>query len=275
MTKTIAELPAHSSLGASGAHMWLACPGSVDAQKLFPNVETVYSLAGTLAHAVAEQCLKNGFDALELVDRSFDINGAHMIMPPEMADPVRVYVDHCRDLMCFGDPKVTTGVETKFHLKQIDAELFGTCDFHALIMASRALHVVDYKHGEGVAVYPEENSQGLYYALGAWYELGRPALDSVNITIIQPRTGDGKPQTWTTDALRLVEFEMELRAGVKRVREERSTRVAGDHCRWCKAKAVCDAYQEHATAAAVSDFETLDNTPIDHLTPCNRTAHPT
>lgn len=56
----------HSPIGASSAHRWFACPGSVELIKQAPKEQSnVHAERGTAAHTVLEKCLgtnKNPWD---------------------------------------------------------------------------------------------------------------------------------------------------------------------------------------------------------------------
>ena len=263
---TADNLPAHSPLGASGCARWLACSGSVAAEAAFPDDSTSYSREGDLAHALAELCIVKGFDAEQRVGLYIDVKGESMQVPADMAEPVQIYVDYCRELMREAGRK-RTAIEGKFQIAHVDERLFGTCDYTALLAKQKRLHVVDYKHGAGVFVPVEENKQALFYATGAWHALGCPDIDEVVITVVQPRIGDPAPAHWPTTVDRLVEFELELAAGVKRVDNEPDKRTAGEHCRFCKARATCKTFEAYAVQTAAADFEQLDTLNLDHLTP--------
>src|SRR4030095_10490383 len=61
-----AKTGAHSLLGASGAHRWLACPGSFALSRAAPQrPPSRYAAAGTLAHSVIEEAFRQGPRVLE------------------------------------------------------------------------------------------------------------------------------------------------------------------------------------------------------------------
>ena len=45
----------HALLGASKAHRWMTCPGSISLESTFPEQESFYAAEGTAAHALAEE----------------------------------------------------------------------------------------------------------------------------------------------------------------------------------------------------------------------------
>src|SRR5690606_28337427 len=81
-------------------------------------------------------------------------------------------------------------IETKVALKQVGPGLFGTLDY-AWVDEWGELTVIDYKYGQGVAVFPVDengkgNSQLMYYAAGLANKF-HYEFDSVKLVIIQPR----------------------------------------------------------------------------------------
>lgn len=44
----------HAKLSASGSNRWISCPGSVELEEQFPDLENEYALYGTETHKLAE-----------------------------------------------------------------------------------------------------------------------------------------------------------------------------------------------------------------------------
>lgn len=243
---------AHSKLGASKASIWLNCPAQPGATRGLERRETVYSREGTAAHALADKCLRETKNPPAYIGQTIE----GVIVSKDMAVAVQVYIDHVRGLL-YDDETTAWGIEERFSLDPIDAELFGTCDFWAVV--GDTLHVRDYKHGKGVAVDVDGNTQLQYYALGALYlaQRAKKRIRHVVMGIVQPRmsTGDGI-KTWRTDVGTLIEFGETIRAGVERVRSDNPPFVPGDHCRWCERAATCEALQRHTIDAVFQDQDT-------------------
>ena len=51
---------AHSKIGPSAAHRWIACPGSVGLSRGEPNRSSSFALEGTAAHELCEQIMRHG-----------------------------------------------------------------------------------------------------------------------------------------------------------------------------------------------------------------------
>ncbi len=156
----------HSKYGGSGAHRYWECAGCINLQekaKVMPDFDStpsVYATEGTIAHMLAEVCLKTNENADEYIGETFEADDRFIIISGEMAAAVQVYLDHIRET-CeneFGTNKSFLEIEKEFTLKSLDPEAFGTNDaclhvpFHKLV-------VWDYKHGKGVVVEIKFNKQ--------------------------------------------------------------------------------------------------------------------
>lgn len=243
----------HSRIGASGAYRWMVCTGSpAMIDKAPPQPQSVWAAEGTGAHKIGELCLKTGNNAARYIGTDFD----GVECTEEMAEAVQVYIDTVRaDVAKY--PGSEFLVEQAFDLGQILLGLFGTNDA-VLYQPLGKLIVYDYKHGAGNAVEVVENKQLLYYALGAILNLlnGSGDFDSVELVIVQPRAmhRDGHVRRWTVDVPYIMEFAKELEKKARETMEPNAPLVAGDHCKWCPAKAFCPALSQLVIDTAAMDF---------------------
>jgi Protein of unknown function (DUF2800) len=102
----------HAALGASSAHRWMSCSGSV---RLAAGIEaraSTYAEEGAAAHMLAEICLDEKIDALALIGR--ELNG-HAV-DAEMTDGVQVYLDAVRAELRPGDLLL---IEQRFSLDRL------------------------------------------------------------------------------------------------------------------------------------------------------------
>jgi hypothetical protein len=267
---------AHSILGASGAHRWLACPGSIRLGLTIPDhdTETFYAREGTAAHELAEKCLTHGTDPAMYVGQRIN----RIMVTKEMASAVGVFVDRVRTLAeATGEEPM---IEVKVSLEDLDppVDMFGTAD--AVVydeLRGKHLHVLDYKHGQGIVVEPDENPQLLYYALGTVLKL-KVKPRKITVWIIQPRAPhpQGMVREWTFEWEELVRFKDELMIGAYKTQEENAPLCVGSWCRFCPAAAICPEQKRHAVATVGDAFleaedeevnlpppETLDNETIN------------
>jgi hypothetical protein len=246
---------AHSNLGASSAHRWMACPGSVRLAASVSGIETSYAVEGTVAHMLAETCLTRKTDAAQYIGTEVFYKKVPHTVDEEMAEAVQVYVDAVRAEL---KPDDEFNIETKFDLQAITgkAGLFGTNDCSLYRESEGLLIVYDYKHGAGVAVEVENNPQLLYYALGAATRKSNRKLNRVRLVVVQPRCPHpkGPVRSWELDALTLLDWSADLIEAAEATEKPDAPLAGGDHCRWCPASAICPKLKEEAMAAAASDF---------------------
>lgn len=261
-------MAAHSKIGASSSYRWLECPGSVPLSEQAPEQQSsVYAEEGTAAHELAEKCLKSGKDADDFIGA--ELNGFEV--DAEMADHVQVYLDVVRaDYRKYPDYK---GVETRIHLSWIDDNAFGTSDSHAG-KKNKRLVVHDYKHGAGIPVDAEENTQGLYYVLGVAEKYGFE-FEEYEFCIVQPRAFHpaGPVRRWVFSKERLKQYENDLLKGIQRVEKARLSDDLsqhlnpGDHCRFCPAAIICPVLKRKMEMTVGDDFDDVAGVEIVSITP--------
>lgn len=249
---------AHSKLGASSMYRWGACPGSVRQSAGLANKSSRYAEEGTDAHTLAAHCVEMGFkDPIDLVDRTLTNtqSGPSFLITPDMAEAVAVYVDYIQKL-CM--KAVSKYVEQRFDLSDVHAGCFGTADCVVWNSDDKVLEVIDYKHGAGIPVEVEGNSQLQYYGLGALLSLQLPAR-RVRLTIVQPRCEhpDGPVRSWEIDALDLLDFRTDLKNYAVATEDPKAPLITGDHCRFCPAAKnfpICPALDDARKQVAALEF---------------------
>lgn len=254
-------LPAHSKLGASSAHRWMACPGSVRLSVGLESRSSIYAAEGSAAHALAAKCLENGNDA-GVYGGTWEHDGHTGEITEDMTDAVQVYLDAVREDSIEAGESPYRLVEHKFHLKDVHPDLYGTADCVQVWPTLRLMRVYDYKHGAGVAVDVDANPQLLYYALGALLSYKKP-VSEVELVVVQPRCDhpDGRVRRWRIKAVDLLAFEADLLDAVKRTEDPAAPLVLGEHCHWCPAAAICPEAKRRAQEAARMEFS--NDVPYD------------
>jgi len=253
----------HARLGASSAHRWMKCAGAPRLESQMPDTTSVYAIEGSAAHAVAESCLRNGTDPNDSVGGYIAVGGTDeaVLVTQEMADAVSVFVQYVRSLMA------APGAKYEFELRVSLADLkppqpmYGTAD--AVVWQPEAsggtLIVADFKYGQGVLVEAENNPQLMYYALGAVLSF-RVRPSQIVLAVVQPRAEheDGPVRTATISWDDLVAFRRELMDAARAATEpDAPVGPVGDHCKFCRAKAICPAQRSTAVAVAQSEFDAL------------------
>lgn len=242
----------HSPVGASGFYRWSKCPGQPALAEGLPNKSSVFAEEGTRAHEFAEYCLNTG------VTDTFSRDAKeHVHWTEDIAEAVQLYLDTIAGEKDKGDD---VGVEVRFHLSAIHHLAFGTADCVIYKPKSRTLVVLDYKHGKGVPVEAEGSGQLRYYALGAMLNKDNLPIDRIKMVIVQPRCyhPDGPVRTWEIPFEDLLEFSSELKNAIEATEKPDAPLVAGDHCQFCPAAAICPALHDHSVEAAKLDFAEQD-----------------
>ena len=231
---------AHAQLGASSAHRWIACPGSVQLSSGRPTYETEHSRRGTVAHHVIERCLKENLKSKVFLGTEID----GIEVDENMVESTQVFLDYITTLTKI--PGAIWFSERQFSLAKLNppAAMFGTADVIVYLPSLRQLHVPDYKNGSGVVVEAKGNPQLRYYGLGALLELqdelGPVPVDEIILTIVQPNAFHpaGVVRSDHIAYTELLDFADELIAAAKRTGDPDAPLVAGSHCRFCPASAV-------------------------------------
>lgn len=261
----------HSRFGASGAHRWTVCHGSIGAQAGMPNESSPFAIEGTACHTVAGLCLENGQDAIEYVDRVIEVpdedtgkSTSVVIDEDDHCEGIQLYLDTIRaDNAEFGGKLF---IEHRFHLKELHPDFFGTCDA-GFISIARMLRVYDLKMGRGkiVEVVTIENGvrkinkQLGFYALGALAYFDNRIKDDgeVEIVVVQPRAahidGPVRRAVVTVGELRQLGRELVAAAALCQVPDPHFE--AGDHCTFCKAAGTCKTLRNLALDTAQLDFD--------------------
>lgn len=258
----------HSNLGPSKASQWINCPPSISLEADIPDKQTEEASEGTLAHKIAEEIMR--YNNHEFVKATFTRRLNKLkedpLFSPAMLEYVEGYaafvweqVNEARKTC--PDPLVL--FEQKLHFEDYIPGGFGTAD--VLIIADDTAHVIDFKYGKGVGVTAKGNPQLRLYALGAYLEYADLYdIRQVKMTIVQPRLDN-----LTSDVISCQELmdwvnNVAAPAAALAVKGEGEQKV-GEHCRWCRAKALCRAQKEYQMAMAGYDFEEaplLDETEI-------------
>jgi hypothetical protein len=251
---------AHATLGASGAHRWMACPGSVRLEAGLPDSTSLHAIEGTAAHELAEACLQlDNAHPHGCIGSVITVEGEHIVVTEEMADAVKVFVDYVRIAASETDARVEYEMRVGLDVLHPPAPMYGTADAVIWQPHSRILTIADFKYGQGVVVEAENNPQLRYYALAAVLTMKvRP--DLICMTVVQPRAEheDGPVRVATMTWADLIAFRDELlEAAHKASKPDAPVGPVGKHCRFCRAKAICPAQRSTAVAIAQSEFETL------------------
>lgn len=258
----------HAVLSASAAKRWLSCPPSGRlCQKLkerFGEESSPFAAEGTLAHAVAE---------LKLRRENGELNGFLFEQELKALGPISSEIDRYTDIYvdvvlekyyearkrC---PDARLLIEQRLDFSPWVRDGFGTGD--ALIISDQTLEVIDLKYGKGVPVYAEGNPQARLYGLGALNEFGDLyGFELVRTTIVQPRLESITSETLKRDEL--LAWGEEIKPIADMAWRGEGEYSAGEHCRFCTARAICKARALKAMDLFQYGFDSPDLIPDEEI----------
>lgn len=309
----------HARISASSMKRVLKCPGSVALNESLPKhlkrTSGEAARLGTAAHGLGEYCLVNKLqssrellggvvclckDEDAQVYRPNEVKQdaeASMIakaayaysIDDDMCDAVDVYLRVVAEQAArLIEPEIL--VEKRFDLNWLRPDLGGTSDCNIYEFMG-TLVVIDYKHGQGVAVDVTDNDQMLTYALGSAKEFDW-LFDKLILIIVQPRCPhlEGGVRVWETTKERLEQFQEEVAAGydmtmeaggeLAEIEKEFGTGCVpewwankylkvGDHCTFCDSNGpLCPKTTEFVQQLAKADFEDImedEECLLEHL----------
>ena len=241
----------HAVLSASSSHRWLNCPPSARLCEAYEDKGSDYAAEGTDAHALCEFRLKQalGIPAENPIENLSWYN-------EEMEDCAAGYAAYVVELLetakqTCSDPVVM--IEQRVDFSRWVQEGFGTAD--CILIADGVLNIVDYKHGKGVEVSAEGNTQLSLYSLGALEIFdGIYDIDRVCVHIFQPRKSNVVSSMM--DKIDLYEWaDTELTEKAQLAYEGQGSFSCGEWCRFCKAKAECRERADVNLALARYEFQ--------------------
>ena len=270
----------HAKLSPSGAHRWMACPGSAVLEAAFPDKGSAYAQEGTVAHELAAGHLLIGWNLAEYVGEDWhgeepDGTKWKVRITQDMVDHVLDYAKLIREYAAGGMLLVEQRLGIGHVTGEPDAK--GTSD--AVIVRGSELIVADLKFGMGVKVDAEDNPQLQLYALGALKEFDMLGdFDRVTMVIHQPRLNHVSEWSISVDQLRA--FGEKVRDAAASVDEALSVADIGvasylnpgeKQCRFCKAKATCPALRAElievvGDRATIEDFAEFTPDKVDSQT---------
>lgn len=241
----------HAKLSASGSERWLNCPGSVKACEGYPNKSSTFAQEGTLAHELADRCLKQNKDADQYIGKPI----LYSKIESDMARYVQEYLDYVRSFETKNTQLLT---EERVDFSNIVPKGFGTMDAAVINYQTSTCHIFDLKYGQGIKVDAENNTQAQLYALGLLNELDFIGdIDKFVLHIVQPRVNHF--DDWEVSTIDLKLFGEYAKQRAELALSKDAPIIPGDkQCQWCLAKADCEALAKHTEQIIASEFENLD-----------------
>jgi len=250
---------AHALLSASGASRWMNCTPSARLEEKFDESSTsTFAAEGTLAHEFGDVNLrfKNG----EIDEKTLKAElkklrkDKHYTL--EMEGEVDKYVTIVMEAFAVAKartPDAKLLIEERVDFSHLVEKGFGTGD--VCIVADGFLDVIDLKYGKGVKVDADNNPQLMLYGSGALrnFEMMYD-IHTVNLVIVQPRLDH--LSEWKISTEKLIEWgEKEVKPKAAKAYQGKGLQKAGDHCKWCKVKAMCATLAAKNVKLAQHDFK--------------------
>ena len=247
-------MTAHAKLSASGSKKWIACTPSVVLEQQFQDTGSAFAEEGTFAHEVFEASMLR---ALGRTEPDLTPELALRYDNAELRDAVAAAsaaaIERIDDAFArCADPIVL--VEQRLDFSQWVPEGFGTGDL--VIITDDLVEVLDYKHGKGVTVEAEENSQMRLYGLGAYAELSHLYdIKRVRMTVLQPRKNNFGSEELTIEDL-LAWADKVVVPAARMAWEGKGEPVPGPHCTegFCRARFQCAARANQSLELAKAEF---------------------
>jgi hypothetical protein len=233
--------PRHGLPSASAFERLSACPPSHQMSLGMEDTESAAAASGTRIHAVLA-------GEAEMSTLSSDEEQTHDMCKAHADDLIAQYISN---------PEVLTLKEVRLGLTQfgrvvvvkdgarIALRFTGQADL--IIIDGTFALILDYKTGRGTTADAGDNYQLM--ALAALVSMYRP-IETAAVAIIQPWAGKPTVAHYDTEALMLAQNTM-ISTLSKAEISTSADAVAGDHCKWCKAKMHCPAFQ--SAALSVTD----------------------
>ena len=247
----------HAVLSASSSERWLKCPPSARLCESYEDKGSNYAAEGTSAHSLCEARLKQAL-GIPTEDPTENLSWYN----EEMEECAQGYASYVTELLAEAkkvckDPLVM--IEQRVDFSRWVKDGFGTAD--SILIADKVMHICDYKHGLGVEVSAEGNSQLRLYALGALeifdciYD-----IDEVCMHIYQPRKSNISVDTISKEDLYKWAEEVVV-PQAELAYNGLGDFSCGEHCRFCKAKAKC---RERANAnMKLAEYEFQEPAVLD------------
>lgn len=269
----------HSKYGGSNAARYLNCYGSTAQIAALPKLPDTSKDAstGTWAHKIAAYCLTPseyhpGYirTCPTSVSLPLGVCDSGRIIDRETARCVQVYLDYVFEILD-ANPDAVLFVEHRFNLAidgVAEGEVGGTVDVAIYLPRPKKLINIDYKHGVGIQVLADDNSQGKFYATGALFTLEHPVAE-IEVVIVQPRDwrndhGAEEVRPWTFSVDDAMEFQEKVTDAVT-LNEAMLNGLtdiellAGPWCGHCPAFATCSNAEKEAWKGTGLDLVTVDD----------------
>ena len=248
----------HARISPSKLERIMACPASVGlSEHLPPSASSSYAEEGTLLHAICAECLERrpeyNLDAIQWDEPE------HRFLVSQCLGEVDKILSNMVSFQLFQD--------TRVFMKDIDCNgtldvgIYGWAeDKSSLEKISPEIHIIDFKFGGGIEVFPQDNPQLMAYLDGFCDSLSHDYVANPHIPmyvwIFQPRLQKFESERIFAEDLQY--FRQRLEKTI-RLADGRNPPFHPEHpsrpCRWCPAGAVCKHRMANVKNTAIEALE--------------------
>jgi hypothetical protein len=247
----------------------MKCYGSIQRAAGMPEgLGSTYALDGEEAHELLEYALTHNYKSALEAKMNLDPVWDHRHDTEEIRlESVQDALDHIQDLIDAYSPDMVLYLECQFSFPTTHGDdAGGTSDVTIYVPDLDIMVIADYKHGSGVSVNVEENTQLLFYAVGSRQELRRQNMCNSGRTlyrmmIMQPRGyhKDGKMREWSCNDERLDRFIGEVNFAIEKTREPVPEIRPGSYCRWCPAISQCPEAEKYRMRGIIPTYKDINS----------------
>jgi hypothetical protein len=248
-------MSAHAPFSPSGfERVWL-CPGSLLAERAYPDYTTEYAAEGTFAHTIRELCLNHDLDVEDFLGYSGTADGYPFTVTKDMCRFLQPGIDRIRE---FGG---TWFFETRVNAEKWILDMWGTLDAGGF--NDELIIIDDLKYGRGYRVDAFRCMQLMIYAVAFWHQIARHKTKAKKflLRIDQPRMPGGTSEWYTTLEELLAFMEEAIVAAQRALQPNAERNPSPTACKFCRCAANADCY---ALDAYVLDLLGLSFDQIDY-----------
>lgn len=218
---------------ASAIERLAACPGSWELSKQAPpQPESEDAARGTRIHGwLAAMITETPYAGPELAEDELETASQCL---KQFTDIKSQYMP--------GSTRIVS--EERYWLRDLDGEPIFSGKMDVVVLDHQHVLIVDFKTGWEAVQAVERNLQMRSYALLAWAEWKN--VQEITVAIIQPHAQ--KPTLCRYNREHIPFIENEILKVISLIQQPNQTRIAGDHCKYCPAKTICEAYQSSLRA---------------------------
>jgi hypothetical protein len=235
------------------------CTPSARLEEKFDQSSTsTFAEEGTLAHEFGDVNLrfKNGEIDKKTLNAELKKLRKDQNYTSEMEGEIEKYIDIVMEAFAVAKartPDAKLLIEERVDFSHLVEKGFGTGD--VCIVGDGFLDVIDLKYGKGIKVDADNNPQLMLYGAGALrnFEILYD-IHTVNLVIAQPRLNHLSEWQISTEDL-IAWGQKEVKPKAIKAYQGKGVQKAGDHCKWCKAKAMCATLAAKNVKLAQHDFK--------------------